>query len=179
MIGEFSVKVKSSNKKATVAFVISLAISVVIFAISFIIDKYSGLVGNLGLISLVVAVLFYTKYIAPVYYYDIMCDSDGDAVLVVRMMNGKRQTTLCRIGLAEIIKMESESASERRAHKTETGVRVYSYSPTLMPDKTYRLYTRSRYERAEIILEISDELAALLARYVSEAREKALTADDE
>ncbi len=177
MINELSARAKSSNNKARVTFYITFAAAVIIFGVSFILPRFSGLVGNIGLIMLVASVLIYTKYMAPEYYYDITHDSNGSAVFVVRMITGKRQSTFCRIGLAEIVKLEREDAQARRAHKTPHGIRKYSYCPTLMPSVTYRIYTRSRYEKAEIIIEVSDEFAALLGEYASESR--MLEADEE
>ena len=170
MINEFSARAKSSNNKAKTAFYVTFIFAAAIFAVSFILPRFSGLVGNAGLILLVVSVLIYTKYMSPEYYYDITHDSDGAAVFVVRMITGKRESTFCRIGLAEITKIEREDTAARRAHKTPAGVRKYSYCPTLMPDTTYRIYTRSRYEKAEIIIEVSDEFADLLRSYAAEAR---------
>ena len=170
MINELSVKAKNTNNKARIAFYVTFAVSVVTFAISFFIDRFSGLVGNVGLILIAVSILIFTKYISPVYYYDIMHDSSGAAVFVVRSVTGKRQSTFCRIGLSEIVKIEREDAVARRAHKTPHGVRKYSYVPTLGPDVTHRIYTRSRYERAEIVIEASDEFAALLLEYSVAAR---------
>ena len=170
MINDISVKSKNTNNKAKVAFYVTFVLSVIIFAVSFFINRFSGVVGNVGLILIAVSILIYTKYVAPVYYYDIMRDSSGAAVFVVRAVTGKRQSTFCRIGLAEIVKIEREDRAARRAHKTPAGVRKYSYVPTLSPDVTHRIYTRSRYERAEIIIEASDEFAALLSEYSIAAR---------
>ena len=146
------------------------AIAAAVIAVSFMMDRFGGLVGNVGIVIAVVAILVYTKYLSPEYYYDITHDSDGLAVFVVRMVAGKRQSTLCRIGLAEIVSMEREDRAARKAHTTPKGVVKYSYCPTLDPELVYRLTTRSRYEKAEIIIEVSDEFAELLSRYASEAR---------
>ena len=178
MINEISVKVKSTNNKARITFYITFVISIVIFAVSFLIDRFSGVVGNVGLILIAASILIYTKYVAPVYYYDIMHDSSGKAVFVVRVVTGKRQSTFCRIGLSEIVKIEREDIAARRAHKTPHGVRKYSYVPTLSPDVTHRIYTRSRYERAEIIIEASDEFVALLSEYSIAARLEEIDEED-
>ncbi|MBQ7386933.1 MAG: hypothetical protein IJW03_02075 [Clostridia bacterium] len=177
MINELSAKAKSSNNNAKVAFYVTFIAAVVIFGVSFILPRFSGLVGNVGLIMIVAAVLIYSKYVSPEYYYDVTHDSAGSAVFVVRMITGKRQSTFCRIGLAEIVKIERESAEERKKHKTPRDTKKYSYCPTLMPSITYRIYTRSRYEKAEIIIEVSDEFASLLERYAAEAR--LIEADEE
>ena len=169
MINEFSSKVKSTNTKARTLFISTAAIAVILLVLSFIIDRFAGLVGNVGLVFVVVAILVYTKYISPEYYYDITHDSDGSSVFVVRMITGKRQSTLCRIGLAEIVKIERETRELRRAHTTPKDCVKYSYSPTLDPDEVVRLTTRSRYEKAEIIIEVNSEFETLLRSYVSEA----------
>ena len=170
MISELSTKAKSSNNYAKITFFVTFIAAAAIFATSFVLPRFSGLVGNVGLILIVVAILVYCKYVSPEYYYDITHDSNGSAVFVVRMISGKRQSTFCRIGLAEIVKIERKDAEARRAHKTPAGTRKYSYCPTMMPSFTYRLYTRSRYEKAEIIIEVSDEFAEMLKRYADEAR---------
>ncbi len=175
MINEFSVNAKPSNNKAKVAFWVLIGLAALDFAAYLLMRalevQKSGLVGMLSLVFITAAVLIYTKYVSPKYYYDIMNDSDGTAIFVVRQVIGKRQSTLCRIGLAEIQRVDRESAEERRAHKTPFSHKKYVYLPTLRPSATYRLTTRNRYEQAEIIIEISDEFANLLVEYIKEAKE--------
>ena len=90
---------------------------------------------------------------------------------MVREIIGKRETTLCRIGLFEVTKIEREDKTARRSHKTPYGYRKYSYLPTLFPEAICRITTMSRYEKAEIIIEANDEFIALLDAYCAEARE--------
>ena len=47
---------------------------------------------------------------------------------------------------------------------------MYSYVPTLDPDVVYRLTSSSIYEKAEILVEVSDEMASLIRKYSVEAR---------
>jgi hypothetical protein len=183
VIRELSAKPKPTNNKAKIAFYILLAVGcistlcyMVLRALS--VEK-SGLVGFVPLIALCAAVFFYTKYVSPVYYYDVTFDSEGCAVFVVRQTVGKRQSTLCRIGLSEITSIKRESAEERRAHKTPKDHRKYSYVPTFMPEVTYRISTRSRYERSEILIECSDDFVSLLRDYAAEAREMQRIVDEE
>ncbi len=170
MISEITSKIKSANNNARIAFGILLSAAAATFAVYFIIDRYKGLVGLAGIILITAAVLIYTKYVSAEYYYDVTHDSQGYAIFVVRQITGKRQSTLCRIGLSEIVKVEKETRSERRAHKTPMGYRKYVYTPTLFPKDTYRLSTASRYERSEIIVEITDSWADMLREYAAEAR---------
>lgn len=171
MIREFSASPKPSNNKARTASCALLAAAIFIFFVSMSIPYYRGVVSFFAMVLLILGIFIYTKYISPIYYYDIMMDSEGTPLFIVRAMNGKRETTLCRIGLAEIRKIEREDRAERRAHKTPKGYVKYAYLPTLDPNSTYRLTTASRYEHAEIIIEASDEFASLLRVYSIEARE--------
>lgn len=179
MIREFSVKLKPTNNKARTVFIISMSLAFALIMLSTFIPLYKGVVNLVGLSLLVAAVTIYTKYISPIYYYDITFDSEGTPLFVVRQLIGKRQTTLCRIGLAEVVKIEKENATERCSHKTPYGFRKYNYLPTLAPDTTYRLTTMSRYEKSEIVIEASDEFAELLGVYSAKAREYQNSEDEE
>ena len=178
MINEYSVHIKPKNSNAKVLFGVLLAAALVLMIISKIIDLYNGVLALVGLIFLTAAVLVYTRYIGASYYYDITTDFEGYPLFVVRQLVGKRYSTLCRIGLNEIIEIKRETVGERKAHKTPYGTRRYVYLATLGVDLSYRLITKSRYESAEIVIEVSDEYASLLAEYVKEAKENVLEDDE-
>lgn len=171
MIREFSVKPKPSNNKARTAFILCTVSSFALVTLSTLLPLYKGLVSLAGVALLTVALALYTKYIAPVYFYDITFDSVGTPLLVVRQQTGKRHTTLCRISLHEIVKIEKQSKKQRREHKTPYEVKKYSYLPTLDPAEVYRITTSGRYERAEILIESSEGFAELLISYSAEARD--------
>ena len=71
-----------------------------------------------------------------------------------------------------------ETKKDRRAHKTEKGVRKYVYAPTMFPKENYRLTVKSRYESAEIIIEGTKEFADLLENYSKEARETVIDSEE-
>ena len=171
MIKEFSIHAKPTNTKARAAFSICFFAAFAVLAGSTFLEHYKGVVGLVGLGFLVGAITLYTKFLSSVYYYEIVFDSEGTPLFIVNQLIGKRITTLCRIGLYEIVKLECESAEERKNHKTPAGVRRYNYVPTLFAERVCRIYTSGRHERAEIVVEISDEIAALLSDYAREARE--------
>ena len=171
MIREFSVKSKSSNNIARALFIIFMSSSFALVLLSTLVINYKGVVSLFGVMMFSVALVLYTKYVAPIYYYDIFIDSDGQPLFIVRQQLGKKQSTLCRIGLNEITKINAESIKERREHKTALGVRKYSYLPTVAPTKAYRITTEGRYEKAEILIECSDEFADLLSDYSAQAKE--------
>lgn len=172
MIREFSVRPKPSNKKARTLFITCSVLAFALVTLSTLIPLYRGLVSMAGVILLTLALAFYTKYILPIYFYDIFIDSDGTPLFVVRQQTGKRQTTLCRIPLYEIVRVERQSRQQRREHKTPYEVKKYAYLPTLDPDEIYRITTSGRHERAEILIESSEEFARILSAYSAEAREQ-------
>ena len=176
---EFSVKAKPANRKAHTLSVACLIIAAILFASRFILEKYVGIV-DLGTVGFITASVFlYTKYIAAVYYYETLITEDGEALFIVRKLVGKRSTTLCRISYAEILSIEKETREEFKAHKTPRGTVKYLYTPTLYPDTLYRIQMRSAYERAEVVIECSDELAALIAKWSLEARSARSLEDEE
>ena len=171
MIRELSVRPKPTNNNAKIIFYVSLAVSA-LGAIAYLVLRAlgvekSGLLGFIPLVGIIVTVFFYNKYISGTFSYDVTFDSEGYAIFVVRQTVGKRSSTLCRIGLSEIYSVKRESAEERRSHKTPTDHRRYVYLPTLIPDVSYRITTRSRYERSEILIECSEEFAELLSSYAA------------
>ena len=169
MIKELTVSPKPQNKNAKIAFSVAMAISFVAFVIYFLMERFRGIVGMFALLTLVTAILFYTKYIAPVFFYDITFDSEGTPIFVVRQVTGKRQTTLSRIDLENIKKIEKQDKKEQSAHKTPADFRKYVYAPTLFPETVYRITVIGRYEKAEIIVECSDEYADYLRGAAAEA----------
>lgn len=183
MIREFSVKAKPTNNKARVTFVTLLSCAGLTFGAYLVMRAFevqkSGLFGLIPLALVIAAVFIYTKYVSPVYYYELASDSDGYPLFVVRQTYGKRTSTLCRIGLSEITGLERETRSQRRAHKTPRTIMKYNYLPTLLPNYTYRITTRSRYEQAEIVIEINDEFAELLKGYIKEAKDRQIADEDD
>ena len=128
MIRDFSVRAKHSNNKARALFIIFMVCSFLTVMLSALIAEYKGVFTLAGAVLLSVALLLYSKYIAPVYFYDVSADSAGVPLLIVRQQVGKRQSTLCRIALSDITKIEREDSKQRREHKTPQDFRKYSYS---------------------------------------------------
>ena len=179
MINEFSIHAKATNNKAKNAFMVCFFAS---FAALFGAAAFKSFVWVpqfIGMVLLIASITIYTKFLSSKYFYEIVHDTEGTPLFIVNQLIGKRMTTLCRIALYEIAKIEGECAEERKNHKPRAGVKKYNYVPTLMPDKVFRIYTASRHEHAEIVIEISDEAAAMLVEYAREARELYQTREDE
>lgn len=150
---EMSTRVQPSNNYARLIFSIFTSGGICIALVSTLVPMYRGIVALLGAALLVVGITVYSKYLASVYYYDITKDVNGTPVFVVRQVMGKRESTLCRIDIADIVSVAHETADERRGHKTPAGYLKYVYTPTLAPKETSRLTVVGRYESAEIVIE--------------------------
>lgn len=171
MIREISAKPKPTNQKARGLFIVCVSGAFLLIMLSTFIPIYKGVVSLVGIILLSLGLLLYTKYVAPRLYYDIFIDDSGVPLLVIRQQTGKKYTTLCRVALYEIIKVEKQTKNQRKEYKTPVGVKKYSYLPTLDPEEIFRITTSGRYERAEILIESGDGFAELLMSYSIEARE--------
>lgn len=179
MISELSVSPRPANKSATVTFgalLFSAAIATVLYLTA---ERFRGVIGLLTIAFITAAVLVYTRYIAVKYYYDVTFDTSSQAVFTVRQLIGKRVSTLCCIRLSSITGLAYEKREERKGHKIPYGVRKYNYTPTLIPEDTIRIYSVTRTEKAEIVIEGSYELLTRLNEYAREAREIAALNEEE
>ena len=180
MIKEFSIHAKATNSKAKIAFTVCFFASFILLFSANAFQRYVWLPQLSGMLLLVAAITLYTKFLSSKYFYEIVFDTEGTPLFVVNQIIGKRMTTLCRIALYEVVKVESESSEDRKNHKTPAGVKKYNYVPTLLPERTCRISTSGRHERAEVVIEVTDEVADLLSSYAREAREMmALRCDEE
>lgn len=170
MITELSVKARHTNRKAHILSAVFIIAAALTFTARFAVDRFQGLL-DLGTVALITAFVFlYTKYLSARYYYETMVTDDGEPLFIIRRMTGKRSVTLCRISFAEILSIKKETREELKKHKTPRGTVKYFYTPTLMPEKIHRIEIRSAYERAEVVIECSDEFASQLSAWAVEAR---------
>ena len=169
MTGDFSVTPKPQNKKSTVVMCVFFGLALASLIVSMLLDRYRGVVGLAAFAFLVTAILMYTKYVSVVFHYDIIVTDVEEPMLVIRQTVGKRNITLCNLALADIKKVEKETAEQRKAHKTEQGVARYVCGPTLDPAVSYRLTVQNRYQSCEIIIEGTDEFSEKLLSLATEA----------
>lgn len=170
MISDFSTHAKPSNNKARVYAALSFIFAVAAFLASLPMTNYRWAPQLLGMLLVIAGLVLTTRYVSAKYYYEIMTDSEGAPLFIVRQRTGKRQITLCRIYLADIQKIEPETKEQRRAHKTPTGYTKFIYVPTFLPEDTVRITASGRYERSEIVIECSAEMCSLLSDCAAEAR---------
>ena len=90
-----------------------------------------------------------------------------EAHVVEDQLIGKRQSTFSCVYLHDIVSVEMETREQRRAKKPQNGIRRYIYLPTIFAPSSCRITVKSRYEHAEIVIEVTEEFASLLREYVS------------
>lgn len=170
MINEFSVTPKPQNNKAKSYLLALLLLGTLILLVSASLEAYRGLIAVFSLVPFTLAILIYTKYILAKYVYDVFTDTDGVPLFTVRQITGKRSVTLCRVELASIIKAETETKKDSQKAKRESSVPLYSYCPTLFPEKRIRLTLVGYNAKSEVLIEGNDDFCALINSYAKEAR---------
>ena len=177
MIKDFSAHPKPQNNNSKKVMWVFYALGAVAAVVSVMLETHRGVAGLAALALISSGILMFTKYVSVAFYYDVIAEGLETPMFVVRQRVGKRDVTLCRIDLADIVSITRESAAERKAHVKEQGVAYYVYGPTLNPPVSYRMRVVNARERAELILEGTDELFARITDLAAEAR--ALRRDDE
>ena len=177
MIKDFSVHPKPQNNNSSKLMWLFFALGGVAAVISVMLESYRGVVGLLALALISSGILMFTKYVSVAFYYDVIAEGVDTPLFVVRQRVGKRDVTLCRVDLADIVSVKRETAIERKAHAREQGTAYYVYAPTLNPPVSYRMCVTGARERAELVLEGTDEFFKMLTDLAAEAR--ALRQDDE
>ena len=174
VINEICVHPKPTNnnaKRLTTLFgVLTIIGFVAYFVMSGLDMPYRSVEGMCALILLVVTIMLMTRYIFASLRYDVLFDTEGSAFFLVRQITGKRERTLSRFYLADVESIVRETKEARASYKTEPGFIKYSYMPTLAPAEDILITIRSRYERAVIRIEGSDEFLETLRSFVEEAK---------
>ena len=178
MISEFSMHAVPKNRRGVILFLVLISAGVILTVISGQLEFYRGVVGIIGLISLVGALYVYTRFVIREYYYDITL-AEGEPLLVVRELIGKRGSVMCRVSLADVKRVELVRLGEKSKKKSEAGYTKYSYLITLGAPEAVCLTVSSRYEKSEILLEGGLELANLLDSYAREAAAGSSAYDEE
>ena len=118
MINEFSIHAKASNNYAKTAFTVCFFASFALLISANAFQKFVWMPQLVGMCLLVGAVVLYTKFLSSTYFYEIVHDTEGTPLFVVNQVIGRRITTLCRVALYEIVRIEGEGEEERKNHKT-------------------------------------------------------------
>ncbi len=170
MITEFTMKPKAQNERPKYLLIIAAIGFAAFMILYFAIPNFKGIVGLVAVGFLCFGLYIYTRYMASEYFYDILIENNTP-LFVVRQKAGTRETTLARIELRHIVRIEELDKSALKEHKTPEGYLKYFYNPTMSPDKLVLITAISRYEKAEIFIEAERDYIITLNEYAKIARE--------
>lgn len=170
MIRDLTVRVKPQNKCAHTLCIVFLALAVAGFIASFSVPLYRGIIQLFAAILIVAALTVYARYIGAKYSYEIFTDGgEGEPLFIVRQETGKRISILCRVALAGMSEIVPLSMKEAKEKAKSSGAHRYLYTQTLFPARVYYVKVRTRHEKADLILEGSEEFFEMLKLAASEA----------
>ena len=163
---DFTFRPKSDKRNAKLIVLLLLLFSAGIVAASVISPQYKGVISLLAVISLMVAVYMFVRYVMSDYAYAVI-NSDGDCpTLIVTRTVGKRVTTLSSLSLTDIKSVEKMTVEPKR----ERYERKYNFCQSLSPKETFVLRVATRYEKYTMHLEITNEVAERLREYIEIAK---------
>lgn len=170
MTGNFSVRPKAQNNNAKILMWSGYIIGFISALASCFAGTFSRYTVVIAAIGFILGLVVHTKYVAVELCYDVITEDVEEPIFVVRYRTGKRISTMCNIELADVVSINAETASERKAYKKERDVGLYNFAPTLFPEKTYRMCVRSRRGSNDLILEGSEEYFQRILLLAEEAR---------
>ena len=191
MIPDMILRPKAKNELGRRVFLLTMVGAAITFGASLILPRYNGIVQLVALVLLCASLYFYTRYVASTYSYEVTTDADGVGVFIVRQSAGTRSTTHCRMTLSSLVRAQKLDMQQmklyrkNRKSKHKDGgaqdgapeylcpapdVGFYDYCVTLCPTEATLLCFRSRMERADLLVEISEEFATVLTRAAEQER---------
>lgn len=170
MIHDLTVRVKPQNKNAHTLCIALLALAAAGFVTSFLVSLYCGIIQLFAAVLIVAALTVYSRYLGSKYSYEIFTDGgEGEPLFIVRQETGKRISILCRVSLAGISEVTPLSMKEAKSRSVASGAHRYLYTSTLFPSRVYYVKVRTRHEKADLVLEGSDEFFDYLKNAAAEA----------
>lgn len=124
---------------------------------------------QLAAVALLTAAVFLTtRFLTKMYIYRIDVGERGaDLVVLEAASNGKRQTAVCRVALANVKERTlldaSDGASDCLKAAKQGGRGIYDYRPDLKPEKSILIVAEEGGEDIPICLAFDERLYELLA----------------
>ena len=161
---EYSFHAKSTNdlaKRLSVTlFVAAFLLLAVIFVFSV---PYAGFIEGICVVLLTFAVLLLTRFVYKSFIYRVVMRDDGRFDLTVTERYGKGETTVCRValsGIERIEKLTDKNKKELRA--AAKGRKSFSYCPDILSKDEYWVFVTECSEELLIKLAPDEELLAIL-----------------
>ena len=109
-----------------------------------------------------------TRYLTKMFIYRIVSDGEElDLTVTEASSNGKRQVTVCRVGLSgirrQVILTSVDEEKKERALLKKSQVKQFDYRPDLRPAKSLLVIVEEGGEELALILAYEEKLASWLA----------------
>lgn len=167
---------KKTNQTAQTVIILLLVAAAILFAFPMVLPDlpFRWGVQLLALGLLTAAIFMVTRYVAKFYIYRIVSDGDdaNDLTVTESRANGKGQVTVCRVGLAHILRRELVESNERVAQerKGKKG-KIFDYRVDFHPAQSILLTVEEGGEELTLLLSYSEELWAWLTPSASRGEE--------
>ena len=198
MIPDMILRPKAQNEEGRRVFLITMIAALLSFVASLFLSKYQGLVQLGSVVALCVSLYFYTRYVASVYSYEVTADNDGTPIFVIRQTAGSRVSTHCRMPIGSLVCAEllnrEQLATYRQNKRAKaqpndgcdapylfpaSDIPLFDYSVTFRPTAVTLLCFRSRDERCDMLVELSEEFASLLLDIAAQVKSESVEEEGE
>ena len=154
-MSDLSYTPKPKNKMPLIVITVC-TVTLILCACFMMLNVGNGLVWqSLFLVTAVVMIFFYTRYLAASFTYTI--SPERDAFLVVQQ-KGKRLTTLCNLRLSSLYMVRPFQAGD------EKGENLYSYLVTLKPAQSTLLFFDDGEKKVRVRIEADEFFYDLLLK---------------
>lgn len=161
---------KSNQKARSIVIVLFFgAIAMMLIPTAIPALPFRWVVQLLALCLLTAGIFIITRYLTKLFIYRIVGEGASfDLTVTEASSNGKRQITVCRIGLSGIRRLvildasKPEMEKEERAFLKKSHIKQYDYRPDLCPAKSILLIVEEGGEELCLFLAYEERLASYL-----------------
>lgn len=167
----YEYKVKRKNKAAAITIAFSFAVSAICLFGGRFSGSFRSVTEIVGLLAFFFAILIMGRYLLREYIYSVEKTENGEVDLTVVEVQGKRRTTVCRIGLSEIKEILFEDPVSRGAvRKRLKPMKRYDYCIDLSPSRSIHLLFSDGDRAVAVRLEPDERMKALIVQLSSAGR---------
>lgn len=161
-----------SNQKArnTVIVLFFGALALMLIPTAFPTLPFRWVIQLLALVLLTAGIFMTTRYLTKMFFYRIVGEGEElDLTVTEASANGKRQVTVCRVGLSGIRRLvildvtKPEIEKEERALLKKSHTKQFDYRADLCPAKSILLIVEEGGEELCLFLSYEERLASYLA----------------
>ena len=129
---------------------------------------YRWVVQLIALCLMTAGIFITTRYLTKLFIYRIVSAGDGwDLTVTEAASNGKRQITVCRVGLSGIRRLwildSQEAEKKERESLKKDRIKQFDYRPDLRPEKSMLVLVEEGGEELALYLAYEEKLASWLA----------------